>query len=251
MPNKTIYVSDGDLTLYQQAQELAGGNLSAAIAGALRRYVDVEEGRREGFDEIIVRVGPGAGRKVRFTGVLLGDVGRTPRQPRDSLPRLSRPQRQVRPPHRAHARLVDASTRRASRPAGAAPRASATSATAQHAGRVDPRGRRRRVDELRDKVPPELFDMVAAPRSSRPSRTSTSDAPPVQSRSCAIAQLGRPRDDAAADTARRSSVRGLRKSFGKQLVLDGIDLEVAEGTVFALLGPNGAGKTTTSTSCRR
>ena len=39
-------------------------------------------------------------------------------------------------------------------------------------------------------------------------------------------------------------VRGLRKSYGKQVVLDGIDLEVAEGTVFALLGPNGAGKTT-------
>jgi ABC-2 type transport system ATP-binding protein len=38
---------------------------------------------------------------------------------------------------------------------------------------------------------------------------------------------------------------GLRKSFGDQLVLDGIDLQVAEGTVFALLGPNGAGKTTT------
>jgi ABC-2 type transport system ATP-binding protein len=37
---------------------------------------------------------------------------------------------------------------------------------------------------------------------------------------------------------------GLRKSFGTHLVLDGIDLEVAEGTVFALLGPNGAGKTT-------
>jgi ABC-2 type transport system ATP-binding protein len=41
------------------------------------------------------------------------------------------------------------------------------------------------------------------------------------------------------------SVRGLRKSFGKQVVLDGIDLDVAEGSVFALLGPNGAGKTTT------
>ena len=37
---------------------------------------------------------------------------------------------------------------------------------------------------------------------------------------------------------------GLRKSYGTQVVLDGIDLEVAEGTVFALLGPNGAGKTT-------
>jgi ABC-2 type transport system ATP-binding protein len=38
---------------------------------------------------------------------------------------------------------------------------------------------------------------------------------------------------------------GLRKSFGDQVVLDGIDLEVPEGTIFALLGPNGAGKTTT------
>jgi ABC-2 type transport system ATP-binding protein len=39
--------------------------------------------------------------------------------------------------------------------------------------------------------------------------------------------------------------RGLRKSYGDKLVLDGIDLDVADGTVFALLGPNGAGKTTT------
>ena len=38
---------------------------------------------------------------------------------------------------------------------------------------------------------------------------------------------------------------GLRKAFGDQQVLDGIDLEVTPGTVFALLGPNGAGKTTT------
>src|SRR4051794_24680684 len=39
-------------------------------------------------------------------------------------------------------------------------------------------------------------------------------------------------------------VRGLRKSYGTQLVLDGIEFDVAEGSVFALLGPNGAGKTT-------
>ena len=38
---------------------------------------------------------------------------------------------------------------------------------------------------------------------------------------------------------------GLRKSYGTQVVLDGIDLDVPEGTVYALLGPNGAGKTTT------
>ena len=39
-------------------------------------------------------------------------------------------------------------------------------------------------------------------------------------------------------------VRGLRKSYGSKVVLDGVDLSVAQGTVTALLGPNGAGKTT-------
>src|SRR5262245_16599002 len=38
---------------------------------------------------------------------------------------------------------------------------------------------------------------------------------------------------------------GLRKSYGEHVVLDGVDLTVPAGTVFALLGPNGAGKTTT------
>ncbi|GAB2848425.1 daunorubicin resistance protein DrrA family ABC transporter ATP-binding protein [Actinocorallia aurea] len=38
---------------------------------------------------------------------------------------------------------------------------------------------------------------------------------------------------------------GLRKSYGDKTVLDGIDLDVPEGTIFSLLGPNGAGKTTT------
>lgn len=40
------------------------------------------------------------------------------------------------------------------------------------------------------------------------------------------------------------AVSGLRKSFGKKTVLDGIDLDIGTGTVFSLLGPNGAGKTT-------
>jgi ABC-2 type transport system ATP-binding protein len=37
---------------------------------------------------------------------------------------------------------------------------------------------------------------------------------------------------------------GLRKSYGDNLVLNGINLTVPAGTIFALLGPNGAGKTT-------
>ncbi|WP_232109982.1 ATP-binding cassette domain-containing protein [Streptomyces buecherae] len=40
------------------------------------------------------------------------------------------------------------------------------------------------------------------------------------------------------------SAVGLRKSYGDKTVLDGIDLHIPAGTVFALLGPNGAGKTT-------
>ncbi|WP_329596206.1 ATP-binding cassette domain-containing protein [Streptomyces pseudovenezuelae] len=40
------------------------------------------------------------------------------------------------------------------------------------------------------------------------------------------------------------SAVGLRKSYGDKVVLDGIDLRIPTGSVFALLGPNGAGKTT-------
>jgi ABC-2 type transport system ATP-binding protein len=38
--------------------------------------------------------------------------------------------------------------------------------------------------------------------------------------------------------------RGLRRSFGKTVALDGIDLHVEEGRILGLIGPNGAGKTT-------
>jgi ABC-2 type transport system ATP-binding protein len=49
---------------------------------------------------------------------------------------------------------------------------------------------------------------------------------------------------ASSTTAPAIAVTGLRKSYGDKVVLDGIDLHVAHGSVFALLGPNGAGKTT-------
>lgn len=40
------------------------------------------------------------------------------------------------------------------------------------------------------------------------------------------------------------SAVGLRKAYGDHTVLDGVDLHIPAGSVFALLGPNGAGKTT-------
>jgi len=46
-----------------------------------------------------------------------------------------------------------------------------------------------------------------------------------------------------SDTA--ISTRGLRKTYGDLAAVDGLDLEIMRGEVFALLGPNGAGKSTT------
>ncbi|MEN9603045.1 MAG: hypothetical protein RIS56_2651, partial [Verrucomicrobiota bacterium] len=37
-------------------------------------------------------------------------------------------------------------------------------------------------------------------------------------------------------------VRQLRKSFGSQIVLDGVDLEIQPGEIFVLMGPSGSGK---------
>ncbi|MCS5714079.1 ABC transporter ATP-binding protein [Herbiconiux sp. CPCC 205716] len=47
----------------------------------------------------------------------------------------------------------------------------------------------------------------------------------------------------AAPAAIRTS--GLTKRFGRQTVVDGVDLDVPAGAVFGFLGPNGSGKTTT------
>ena len=72
MPNKTIYVSDDDLPLFERAQELAGANLSSAIVRALRRFIEIEEARQHGFDEITVMVNAeGAHQRKRFLGYRL------------------------------------------------------------------------------------------------------------------------------------------------------------------------------------
>ena len=45
-------------------------------------------------------------------------------------------------------------------------------------------------------------------------------------------------------SAAKISLRGVRKSFGTHSVLNGIDLDIAEGTVVSLIGPSGSGKST-------
>lgn len=59
MPNRTIYIADADVPLFEKAQKLAGDNLSAAIAYALRAFVEREEARQSGYDDITVKVGKG------------------------------------------------------------------------------------------------------------------------------------------------------------------------------------------------
>jgi len=158
VPNKTIYVSDGDLPLFQRAQEYAGGNLSAAISAALKRYVEVEESRAVGYDEIIVRVGIGAGRKVRFMGILLGEW-------MDSTPNTVHIYRAYRSQkgkfvlyheHGAEYSMVDAE----GKPAGwrgylGIGNIKYGSTPAEKTLDVF-----ETIDELKDAAPPELFEMV-------------------------------------------------------------------------------------------
>ena len=59
MPNRTIYVADADMPIFEKAQHLAGDNLSAAIAQALRSFVEREEARQSGYEDITVKVGKG------------------------------------------------------------------------------------------------------------------------------------------------------------------------------------------------
>jgi EXLDI family protein len=71
MPNRTIYVADADLPIFEKAQELTEENLSATITQALRHFVEAEEARASGFEEVTVKVGKIAHSYKRFRGRLL------------------------------------------------------------------------------------------------------------------------------------------------------------------------------------
>ena len=175
MPNKTIYVADGDLALYQRAQELAGGSLSAAITIALRRYIEFEEGRREGFAEITVRIGSGnARRKQRFSGILLVEWGRTVGS-RVDLFRVYRTRSGRFVVHFERSQDVSYTSEYSDqRPNAPTWRAFLGIGVGDQRWSVVPAQSRLEVvdslEELRDKVPAELYDLVAA----------AADQPPIE-----------------------------------------------------------------------
>jgi len=80
MPNKTIYVKDEDLQIFEEAEKLGGDSLSGIIAEALRRFVAVKRAEMFGMREHALTVGvlrsQGADdtRKVRFVGRLLAEA---------------------------------------------------------------------------------------------------------------------------------------------------------------------------------
>jgi EXLDI family protein len=74
MPNKTIYVSENDASLFDEAKTLAGEALSSVIVRALREFVARNRDKKKGMKEIIVTVGKdGSEREQRFVGSWIGE----------------------------------------------------------------------------------------------------------------------------------------------------------------------------------
>jgi EXLDI family protein len=73
MPNKTIYVSEKDEKVFEQAQKLGNDALSAVIVRAIKEFVARNQDRRDGLTEITVQVGlESSGREQKFVGREIG-----------------------------------------------------------------------------------------------------------------------------------------------------------------------------------
>ncbi len=74
MPNKTIYVSDNDLPLFDEAKDIAGEAVSSVISRALREYVSRHRKKAQGMKEVSVLVGKAnAELEKRFVGAKIGN----------------------------------------------------------------------------------------------------------------------------------------------------------------------------------
>ncbi|HVZ11691.1 MAG TPA: EXLDI protein [Patescibacteria group bacterium] len=74
MSNRTIYVSQNDEKLFEQAKEIAGEALSSVIARSLREYVARNSKKADGMKEISVKVGShDSEREQRFIGARIGE----------------------------------------------------------------------------------------------------------------------------------------------------------------------------------
>jgi EXLDI family protein len=74
MPNKTIYVSEQDAPLFDDAKEIAGTALSSVIVQALKEYIARQKKKAKGMQEIKIHVGGEASeREQRFVGMNVGD----------------------------------------------------------------------------------------------------------------------------------------------------------------------------------
>ncbi len=80
MPNKTIYVRDEDVSLFEEAEKLGGDSLSSIIAEALRRFVAVKRAEAGGMEEYTLTAGTlrteGADdiKQIRFVGRKLAEA---------------------------------------------------------------------------------------------------------------------------------------------------------------------------------
>lgn len=74
MPNKTIYVSDNDAPLFEEAKEIAGVALSSVITQALKEFISRQKKKAKGMQEVKVHVGSAkTEREQRFIGMIAGD----------------------------------------------------------------------------------------------------------------------------------------------------------------------------------
>ncbi|HSX58549.1 MAG TPA: EXLDI protein [Candidatus Saccharimonadales bacterium] len=74
MPNKTIYVSEKDASLFEQAKNIAGEALSSVIVRALSEFVARNQDKKKGMKDVTLQIGLGdAKREQRFVGSWVGD----------------------------------------------------------------------------------------------------------------------------------------------------------------------------------